>query len=155
MFKHEPFHNRIMARLSKKPLSAEIKKKLKLSAIDDVIDAQVEGGVFLDQTLDPLTAEDIEGKYDEFIADYDDLAGRANMLAQELEEYDNASSEVNSILETCIMARDNYESLAEELGLNPSDNSEWVELTNVIDELEVLQERVMNFYPDMDKVYNL
>ena len=53
------------------------------------------------------------------------------------------------------MARDNYESLAEELGLNPSDNSEWVELTNVIDELEVLHERVMNFYPDMDKVYNL
>ena len=105
MFKHEPFHNRIMARLSKKPLSAEIKKKLKLSAIDDVIDAQVEGGVFLDQTLDPLTAEDIEGKYDEFIADYDDLAGRANMLAQELEEYDNASSEVNSLLGKALLQR--------------------------------------------------
>ena len=155
MYKSDPFYRRIMTRLSEKPLTKEVKRKLKLSAIDDVVDAQVEGSVFLDEKLDPFTFDDLEARYDEFIAEYDDLSGRANVLAMEMEDYDAASSEINSILSTCINAKETYESLAEELGLNPSDNSEWVELTNVIDELEALQDRVMNFSPDMDKLYNL
>ena len=150
MHRQGPFYNRIMARLSKKPLADAIKNKLKLSALDDVLDAQLEGSNFLD-LFDQETISVLQDEYNEFANQYYILENQAASLMERLEDFDNQSSEISSVIEYCVQAKENYMDLANELGIDPSENSEWQELANIVDELELVQDDALSF----DYDYNL
>ena len=155
MYKSDPFYNRIMARLSDKPLTKKVENKLKLSAVSDVVDAEEEASRFFNENLDTNTVNDLSIEIDNFERAYDDLSNQAFSLQTEFEAYDRASSEVNALLEKCRQASDFYESLSTELGLSPEENNDWKNLQISIEELESLQQAVMSFNPDLEKLYNL
>lgn len=155
MFKQDPFYNRIMARLSKKPLSEEVKGKLKLAAIDDVISSQAEGLSFLNEKVDLLFAKGLADDLNDWNNEYSDLASRGYVLQTYLEGIESDLSEINNVISKAENARDNYESLANELGINPEDNNEWSSLNMILEELFELRGWYMNWSPETDNLYNI
>jgi len=155
MFKQDPFYNRIMARLSKKPLSEEVKGKLKLAAIDDVVASRSEGARFLDERVDISSARRLADELNAWNDDYRALADRAVGLQNELESAEADLSEINTIISQAENAYDNYDSLASELGLNPEDNNEWVSLNMILEELIELRGWYMDWSPETDNLYNI
>lgn len=130
---------------AKKAEVALSKKKLQLSALDDVKEAQetLELGIAKADAFDKRMA-DVMQELERVSNTVFDVLGDAEAEADALRD-DYAKAEA---------ALDEFEGLADELGVDPSDNANWANLESLIsndasDAISKLDE----YYNELDKIY--
>lgn len=130
---------------AKKAEVALSKKKLQLSALDDVKEAQdlLEQGIAKADAFDKRMA-DVMQELERVSNTVFDVLGDAEAEADALRD-DYAKAEA---------ALDEFEGLADELGVDPADNANWANLESLIsndapDAISKLDE----YYNELDKIY--
>ncbi len=139
MYTSDPFYNRIMARLSDKPLEKAVRSKLKLAAIDDVENSL---GILKD-TMEKISVAKIDefnGKLRNFRDEYQQLKRVAEELLMEFEELDNVQSYMSGTISDAENASLRYMDLSDELGLDPITNDSWSELQDYIESAKEVEQ---------------
>jgi len=130
---------------AKKAEVALSKEKLKLSALDDVKEAQelLELGIKKADAFDNRMA-DIMQELERVSNAVFDVLGDAETEADALrDDYDKA-----------VAALDEFESLADDLGVDPADNANWANLESLIsnDTTDAIS-KLDEYYNELDKIY--
>lgn len=130
---------------AKKAEVALSKKKLQLSALDDVKEAQdlLEQGIAKADAFDKRMA-DVMQELERVSNVVFDVLGDAEAEADALRD-DYAKAEA---------ALDEFESLADDLGVDPADNANWANLESLIsnDTTDAIS-KLDEYYNELDKIY--
>lgn len=130
---------------AKKAEVALSKKKLQLSALDDVKEAQdlLEQGIAKADAFDKRMA-DVMQELERVSNTVFDVLGDAEMEADALRD-DYAKAEA---------ALDEFEALADDLGVDPADNANWANLESLIsnDTTDAIS-KLDEYYNELDKIY--
>lgn len=130
---------------AKKAEVALSKKKLQLSALDDVKEAQdlLEQGIAKADAFDKRMA-DVMQELERVSNTVFDVLGDAETEADALRD-DYAKAEA---------ALDEFEALADDLGVDPADNANWANLESLIsnDTTDAIS-KLDEYYNELDKIY--
>jgi DNA repair exonuclease SbcCD ATPase subunit len=130
---------------AKKAEVALSKKKLQLSALDDVKEAQdlLEQGIAKADAFDNRMA-DVMQELERVSNAVFDVLGDAETEADALRD-DYAKAEA---------ALDEFQSLADDLGVDPADNADWANLESLIsnDTTDAIS-KLDEYYNELDKIY--
>ena len=146
---------KILSRLEKQELSTRMKMKTELSAIGDLRNA-----ISNYSDLDGVASEiaSVEDLAREFRQQYNDLRSLASDFVNRYEDVQNSYSGIFGVVGDIEGAMDNYSMLADELGIDPSENATYREAQEVMSNLEEVSSAVDGldqYYEDFNRALNL
>ena len=146
---------KILSRLEKQELSTRMKMKTELSAIGDLRNA-----ISNYSDLDGVASEiaSVEDLAREFRQQYNDLRSIASDFVNRYEDVQNSYSGIFGVVGDIEGAMDNYSVLADELGIDPSENATYREAQEVMSNLEEVSSAVDGldqYYEDFNRALNL